>query len=117
MSMLNPIDAGFEHRHDGYDFSILDKYAVLEKDYVCIDPTKCFVCDIDCIFSCHLPGAEERKKQYYSQAVDDALQISKAYLESVESGRRIQSKTVDNYLRLFFVREIAFARSGNSAAE
>ena len=49
--------------------------------------------------------------------IDAGLQISKSYLESIESGRRIQSKTIDNYLRLFFVREIAFARSGNSAAE
>jgi len=49
--------------------------------------------------------------------IDAGLQISKAYLESIESGRKIQSKSVDNYLRLFFAREIAFARSGNSEAE
>ena len=49
--------------------------------------------------------------------IDAGLQISKEYLESIESGQRIQSKTVDNYLRLFFAREIAFTRLGNSAAE
>jgi len=40
--------------------------------------------------------------------VDEQLQISKAYLESIESGRRIQSRGVDNYLRLFFAKEIQF---------
>jgi len=59
---------GFEHRHDGYNFSILDGF-----------------------------GVEEKEKP-----VDPILQISESYLKSLEDGRRIQSRTVDNYLRIQF---------------
>jgi hypothetical protein len=60
-------EIGFEHRHDGYDFSILDEYGV----------------------------PEEKEKK-----IDPILQISESYLKSLEEWRRIQSRTVDNYLRI-----------------
>jgi hypothetical protein len=60
---------GFEHRHDGHDFSLLDQYAVPEPD---------------------------------NEEVDPILQIGESYLKQLEEGRRIQSRTVDNYLRINF---------------
>lgn len=35
-----------------------------------------------------------------NKEVDPILQISESYLKSLEEGRRIQSRTVDNYLRI-----------------
>lgn len=58
-------ELGFEHLHSGFDFSILDQYAMEE-----------------------------------SKEVDPVLQIREVYLKTLEEGRRIQSRTVDNYLRI-----------------
>lgn len=37
-----------------------------------------------------------------NKEVDPILQISERYLKQLEEGRRIQSRTVDNYLRINF---------------
>lgn len=43
-------------------------------------------------------GVEEEDER----PVDPILQISQAYMKTLEEGRRIQSRTTDNYLRFVF---------------
>lgn len=37
-----------------------------------------------------------------NKEIDPILQMRESYLKSLEEGRRIQSRTVDNYLRINF---------------
>ena len=56
---------------------------------VCVDPSRCFDYT-DCIHSCHLPGAEERKEVYYQKHAMEIKELeAKARREQEEYQRSV----------------------------